>query len=230
MPLERSLAEVFHTFHDAVRDDMRKCIPAVVVAVHPDRQTVDVQPTVQNVLFDEFGNASHESLPGLSDVPIGVMRGGGFFVWLPVAVGDSVLLVFSDLSTDTWRASNGQKPSQPGWSGKHTPDSPFAIPCIAPDASFFADPNADPGKVIIGKDGSQAQIRLSATEIELGATHGGNMALAAKIDSLINVIVATYTASGTETGFAALVAALATWKGLNWVASPTVGSSLVKAQ
>jgi len=180
MPLSRSLAEVLGAHADNVKNDIRKILPGTVTAVHPDRQTVDVQIAVNNVIFDDIGQGYSEPAPSISDVPLCALRGGGMFVWVPVAIGDSVLVVFSDLSTDTWRSGDGSA-ADPGWLGKHTLDSPFAIPGIAPDAKFLADPQTDATKMIVGKDGGAAQIRISASGIELGHPATDAVALATKV-------------------------------------------------
>jgi hypothetical protein len=225
MPLERSMSEIFGAFGDALKNDIRKVIPATVTAVNPSRQTVDCQVAVHNILFDDLGNVVQDDAPAFSDVPLACMRGGGFLVWLPVTVGDSVLLVFSDLSTDTWRAGDGN-PQPPGWVGKHTTDSPFAIPAFAPDAKFLASP--DPNKVVIGKDGAAAQIKISATDIELGNAVTDAVGLASKIDSAVTTIV---------TAFNAHVHAVTTAPGTTGPpgvpispSPPSVASTLVKAQ
>lgn len=186
MPLPRSHAEILGAHRDALLNELRKCLPATVTAVHPSRQTVDVQLAVCNVVFDDAGNSYEEPAPSITDVPLGVARGGGFMVWVPVAVGDSVLLVFSDLSTDRWRAGDGT-PQPPGFAGKHTSDSPFAIPCCAPDAKYFGDPGTD--KVIIGQDGGQAQIRISSSDIELGVGATDFVGLANPTDAHLSSIV-----------------------------------------
>lgn len=192
MPFNRSLAEVLNAHGDTLRNEMRKCLPAVVVKVHPERQTVDVQITVKNPIFTEFEEVVYQDQPSIADVPVGVLRGGGFFVWIPVQVGDSVMLIFSDLSTDTWRASDGAKPVNPGWAGKHTIDSPFAIPWIAPDTKFLVDPSDEPNKLIIGKDGTNAQMRISASQVEFGPHPTDAAGLASKIDSAVSTIVAAF--------------------------------------
>ncbi len=227
MPLPRSHAEILGAHRDALLNEMRKCIPATVTAVNASAQTVDVQVAVSNVVFDEFGNGYEEPAPSITNVPLGFARGGGFMVWVPVAVGDSVLLVFSDLSTDRWRAGDGT-PQPPGFAGKHTLDSPFAIPCCAPDKKALHDPGTD--EVIIGQDSGQAQIRISASDIELGVGATAAVALCTLIDSFINVVTATYTPAGPETGFAAFITALSTWKLANWPLAATTGATLVKAK
>lgn len=190
-----------------------------MTAVHLDRQTVDVQIAVNNPIHDDLGTTYTEPAASISDVPVGVIRGGGFFVWVPVAIGDSVLLIFSDLSCDVWREGDGT-PQDPGFVGKHTIDSAFAIPCVAPDAKFFADPNSvgGNGKLIIGKDGSAAQIRLSATDIELGNNATDAVALASKVDNELQAIKTTLSSlAGASFG-------------TPYNPSGSVASTLVKAQ
>lgn len=148
-------------------------------------------------------------------------------VWVPVTVGDSVMLVFSDLSMDVWRASDGSKPVPPGWVGKHTADSPVAYPCVAPDSKALSSPSAD--KVIIGKDGGQAQIAISASAVELGASPTDFIALASLVDSNFNAVKAAFIAGGAgavplDGGHAAMAAAAA-----SFLPTPT-GSTLVKAK
>jgi hypothetical protein len=225
MPLPRTLAELFHVFADAIRHDIRKCVPATVTAVNPVEQTVDVQIAVNNLLFTDLGDFVEEPAVSLSDVPLGCLRGGGFLIWLPVAVGDSVLLVFSDLSTDTWRSGDGT-PHKPGFVGVHTSDSPFAFPMFAPDFKILQSPGAEAGSVIIGKDGSAAQIRITGSNIELGGPSGVPLtdfvALASKVDAAMTLIKThVHTgvlAGGAVTGPSPALAAIA----------PT-GSTLVKS-
>jgi hypothetical protein len=234
MPLPRSLAEIFGAFGDALKGDIRKCVPATITTVHADRQTVDVQVATNELLFDDMGNALSLPAPSFSDVPLACMRGGGFFVWMPVAVGDAVLLVYSDQSADTWRSGDGS-PQDPGFAGKHTADSPFAIPAFAPDAKMLTSPAGDAGKVIIGKDGGAAQIKISATDIELGASAGDAIALASKVDSdfksLINQMGAAMVPPITT--LPQVVAAVASLQALlvGPLAGgmPPVGSTLVKS-
>lgn len=220
MPLPRSTAEILAAHAEVIKNDIRKCVPATVTAVHPDRQTVDVQVAINNLVFDELGNAGSEPAPSISDVPLGVLRGGGMLVWIPVAAGDSVLLIFSDSSADTWRAGDGSA-QDPGFAGKHTLDSAFAIPMFAPDAKMMTSPNADPTKIIIGQDGGAAQIRISEADIELGAPATDFVAMAAKVLTELQKIQATLL-----TGTVAAAPGRVTF-GTPYTASP-VASTLVK--
>jgi hypothetical protein len=232
MAYERTLAEVFGAHADVLKNAIRKCLPGTVTAVNPAAQTVDVQIAVNNLLIDDNGAVYSEPAPGIAGIPLGVMRGGGFFVWVPVSVGDSVLVLFTDLSTDTWRAGNGQ-PVDPGFVGKHTMDSAFAIPCCAPDGMALVSPAA--GKLIIGKDGSSAQIKISATDIELGASVTDSVALASLVNSAISTIVTAFNShfhlapSGGAGGPTSTVA-LTIPPGTITPSPPSVASTLVKTQ
>lgn len=207
MPLNRGDSEILGAHADMVRNDIRKVDVGTVTAVYADRQTVDVQVCTNNPIHDANGNAFLEPAPSYSDVPLGCLRGGGFLVWMPVAQGDNVLLVYTDLSADTWRSGDGSV-QDPGFQGKHTRDSPFAIPMFAPDAKMMTSPPAGPNKIIIGQDGGTAQIRISASDIELGAPAGDFVALASKvahelaaISTALTTIVTTCPA-GAGTGTA----------------------------
>lgn len=192
MPFPRSPAEIFAAFMDAMKNETVKVRVATVTNVSLDRQTVDVQLCTNNPIFDEIGNVYTEPAPSISDVPYGILRGGGMMVSLPLEVGDAVLLLFSDLSTDVWRAGDGTA-QDPGFVGKHTFDSAFAIPMFDRDARFFVDPedSTAAGKLLIGKDGGAAQIRISTSAIELGNAVTDNVALSSKCDIEFNNIKLT---------------------------------------
>jgi hypothetical protein len=198
MPIPRTLPEILGAHADVLKSDIRKCIPATVTAVNAAKMTVDVQVAVNDVLFDPLGNAYSVAAPTIADVPLGVARGGKFFVWVPVSVGDSVLLIFSDLSADSWRLASSA-PTQgvdPVFLGRHTLDSAFAIPMFAPDSQALADPALDPTKIIIGRDGGP-EIKVSPAGIELGAAGAtppsDYVALASKVETELNAIKANIT-------------------------------------
>jgi hypothetical protein len=97
------------------------------------KQTPEVEISVREPVVDEDGAVATEALPLISDVPVLWPGGGGFHVHLPLAAGDHVLLVFSDLATGVWRSSGQQ--SDPGDLRRHHLSYCFAIPCVRPDSS-----------------------------------------------------------------------------------------------
>jgi hypothetical protein len=205
MPIPRTLPEILGAHADVLKSDIRKCIPATVTAVNAAKMTVDVQVAVNDVLFDPLGNAYSVAAPTIADVPLGVARGGKFFVWVPVSVGDSVLLIFSDLSADSWRLASSAPTEgvDPVFLGRHTLDSAFAIPMFAPDSQAFADPALDPTKIIIGRDGGP-EIKVSTAGIELGAAGAtppsDYVALASKVETELNAIASAMSALSSAVG------------------------------
>ena len=194
MPIEHSDIEIHLAAQDALRDDLRVALPCTVTAVHADSGTVDCQPAILNPLTDEDGRLSYETLPGLPGVPLACLRGGGFFLYLPVTVGDSVLVIFTDLSTDSWRAAQaGPQPVRPIVVGKHTAAGCYAIPCIAPDGAWLEQPRSSSGVVTIGKDNSDQQITISGTDIELGRGATDFVALASKVDTELGKIATAFS-------------------------------------
>ncbi len=206
MPVQRSLAEVLRAHGDALKSEIRKCLPGTVTAVDAAHQTVDVQLAINGVLFDELGTAVSVPAPSLSSVPLGVLRGGGFLVWVPVKVGDSVLVMFSDLSCDVWQDGPvGNAAVDPGWVGVHTHDSPFAIPMVSPAAGKLLDTLTD--QMVIGLDDSDQQIRISGSLVQLGAGATDFVALASKVatelgkiqTALTSIVTTCPAGSGTGT-------------------------------
>ena len=230
MPLPRSNAEILARHAEVIDHGHIKVRVATVTAVHPERQTVDVQLCQASPIFNELGDAFFEPAPGISDVPLATLRGNGMLLWMPVAVGDSVLLLFCDLSCDVWRAGDGT-PQAPGALSYHSYDSAFALPMIAPDAKALASPGADPTKIIIGTDSGPEQIKIGPGEIALGATAGDFVALASLVQTelgKISTALGSLVVTATDTVTSAAVTGTAV------ASSPyvpgSVASSLIKAQ
>ena len=213
---------------DAMKNETVKVRVATVTNVSLDRQTVDVQLCTNNPLFDEIGNVYTEPAPSISDVPYGILRGGGMMVSLPLEVGDAVLLLFSDLSTDVWRAGDGTA-QDPGFVGKHTFDSAFAVPMFDRDARFFVDPadSSAAGKLLIGKDGGAAQIRISTSAIELGNAVTDAIALASLVSGELTKVVNALGSLKCPNDGSGPIAVVATTP---YTTAGNVASTLVKAQ
>jgi hypothetical protein len=86
---------------------MWTALPALVVDVDLDAQTLSAQPAIQAVVRDKDNNTSNITLPILINVPIIFPRGGGFALTLPVQADDEVLIVFSSRCIDSWWQSGG---------------------------------------------------------------------------------------------------------------------------
>lgn len=122
--------------------DVHTGMPGEVVLVHTDdkskRQFVDVRPSLRRAVEtdDDSDDPSvpfvEEDLPILPRVPVGYPQGGGWFMSVPLAVGDFVWLMFAERSLDQFIASaakNRQRAVSTGDIGTHTLDGAFALPC-----------------------------------------------------------------------------------------------------
>lgn len=84
-----------------IKGNVNTNIPAKIVSVaeYGDRTFVNVIPTVN----DSFSDGSVAELPPILGVPVVINGGGGGQLSFPLAVGDDVLIVFSQRGLDNWK-------------------------------------------------------------------------------------------------------------------------------
>jgi len=88
-------------------------LPAIVVSVNLQSQTISAQPSIQGSVSDASGQVQFVNLPLLVDVPICFPKAGGFALTFPIASGDEVLIVFASRCIDSWWQSGGiQAPAE----------------------------------------------------------------------------------------------------------------------
>lgn len=176
---------------EAVRrtlSDLHTCMPGEVVAVRSDavnkRQFVDVLPMLQREIIDEDGEPRNEALPLLQMVPVAYMQGGGFFLSVPLRVGDSVLLLFAERSLDSWiqNATPGARtPVVPGDLSQHSLQGAIALPLgPAPRAGLLA-----------GVDGADLVIATTEGAVLARFTSAGFVTFAEGVNfvALANLVV-----------------------------------------
>lgn len=147
--------------------DLHTCMPGEVVAVRtgPDaRQFVDVLPMLKRAVIDEEGEPRDEALPLLQMVPVGYLQGGGFFLSVPLRIGDVVLLVFAERSLDSWieTASPGARtPATPGDLSTHSLQGAVALPYgPRPRAALLV--GVDAGDMVVGTSSGTILARFKA--------------------------------------------------------------------
>ena len=95
------------------------CLPGVVVAFDADAKRAEVQPAIDRMVLS--GNASVQvPHPVILDVPVVYPKGGGYAITFPLAVGDDVLLVFSQRGMSDFKerlsmsgvAASGSRPDR----------------------------------------------------------------------------------------------------------------------
>ena len=167
--------------------DVHTSMPAEVVRVHAGAnklQFVDVLPLLQRSVLNEDGELVDEALPVLPSVPVGYLQGGGFFISVPLAVGDIVTLIFAERSLDQWietAKKGGKSPVVPGDVSTHSLEGAIALPVgPAPRSALLNGVSAT--DLVIGHDGG-ARIHITpGGVIHLGDAAGADfVALAAKV-------------------------------------------------
>jgi len=149
--------------------DVHTCMPAEVVAVRTAardaRQFVDVLPLLQRAVIDADGVEVNEAYPMLQMVPVGYMQGGGFFVSLPLRIGDVVTVVFAERSLDSWIESaipGAHTPVVPGDLATHSLQGAIALPCgPAPRATLLE--GVDGADMVVGTDNGTILARFTPT-------------------------------------------------------------------
>jgi len=79
-------------------------IPAIVDSFSASDKTVDVTPALQKT----FEDGSKLYLPQIKGVPVIYPQAANFAIVFPIAVGDSVLLIFSQRSIERWKERGGK--------------------------------------------------------------------------------------------------------------------------
>lgn len=229
MALSVELPEILDAHHRAKMDEVHTALPGRIVAYYPATQTADVQPTIRRVSYAEDGTRADDEFPVLPHVPVCWPSGGGFFLSFPLAVGDHVLVVFSEGATGDWRVSGNT--SSPSEVTRHGLNGAFAIPGANPDAKALKDASAT--DIIIGKDNTNIQISINGSAITLGKGTADFVALSQKVDSAIAAIVAKFNAHThiiTMTAPAGAAGTAAVPAGPMAISTqPSVAATLVKA-
>lgn len=191
--------DVQSTFVRGALADLHTCMPAEVVAVREGKDArcfVDVLPQLQRAVVNEEGELVDEPYPVIPMVPVGYMQGGGFFVSVPIAVGDIVTLVFAERSLDSWieTAARGQRAAVvPGDLSMHSLEGAIAIPCgPAPRAALLA--GVDASDFVIGRTDGTVLLRLTAAGQAWFAEGADFVALASKVMAGLNKIQSTFDA------------------------------------
>lgn len=131
--------------------DVHTALPGRITSVDVPAGKCSVQPLLKRRYYD----GAPVNLPIVSGVPLLQFRAGNAFVSLPVKVGDTVMLVFSERSLDTWLSIGGLV--DPKDKRKHHLSDAVAIPGLYPFSSPPEGATAD--DIIIRNADSKVTIR-----------------------------------------------------------------------
>lgn len=162
MPVQTpSLAEVFSNFRESLMADLRVALPARVERYDSATQLVDVQPLLKESVAQEDGTTAAVRLPMITNVPVVFPGAGGMRITFPVAVGDTVLLVFADRSLDVWQTHGGE--TAPDDARRHHLTDAVAIPGLHANSAPHA--GADTALLTIGSDAGAEDMVATANRV-----------------------------------------------------------------
>jgi hypothetical protein len=167
-PLNPTLASVIRHAIDETVADLRVAMPARVERVDLSKGLLDAKPLVKDrVEIPGKKGTQVISIPVVTNVPVIWPGAGGMRVTFPIAVGDMVLLVFSDRSLDVWLAQGGEVDPQDA--RKHALSDAVAIPGLR-DFGHPWSGAADDGMTLGADDGMQLKITPSDAAFDGGST------------------------------------------------------------
>lgn len=203
----------------ATLSGLHTCMPGEVIRVHgaatPHRgQFIDVQPSLRRQVYDATDELIDEALPVIPMVPVAHLQGGGFYVAVPLQVGDFVTLVFAERSLDRWlevaRKGAGATVT-PGDVGMHPLDGAIALPTGPAPRTALLPGVSDTELVIGGPAGVMLRLRPDGS-IALAEGSGGPVAMAQLVAAELNRVKADLLAlkSATLTAITAVNGGLTT--------------------
>lgn len=193
--------------------ELHVAMPGRVERYDHATQTADVLPLVRHGARQPDGSTAMEDLPVIPTVPVLWPRAGGWFMAMPLAVGDTVQLLVNSAAIGHWRAGGGAV-TDPGDLRRHHLSHAVAIPGLATRAQRLKHaPPASHG-MVFGQDddgGTRVTIDSNGTiivtraatellrietngEVSLGGAVGAQfVALSNLVDARLGEIKAIFT-------------------------------------
>jgi len=190
MPEPVSLAEILEAFQRNVALSVHTSEPGMIVSYDSAKQTAHVQPVVKRCIVARDGSKTFETLPVLPNVPVQFPRGGGFAMSWPLSPGDFVQLHYSQKSISEWLGTG--EISEPMDSRLHGLSGAVAVPGVVPSAQTLSEDAGALESLVLGRDGEEAQVRIKAGEIKLGASASDFVALASKVAAELATLRSTF--------------------------------------
>lgn len=145
---------------DSVLLEINTMLICEVLQFYPDTQTVDVQPVITAKIVNDNGveiisrlgepvKVSEVLLPPLKGVPICYPRAGNFMITLPIAVGDTGMLIISSRDISAWKELGGQQAA--GLDLFNINDGVY-LPYVAAKTTAISDYSANALEIRAGND------------------------------------------------------------------------------
>lgn len=167
----------------------------IIRAFDPATQLANIEIAMKQVkVIQGDGTKILENYPLLMECPVFVLSGGGSFISLSVAPGDTCIVLFNDRNIDTW--VNSGLVAEPGTSRLHDMSDAFALVGIKPASAPITNYLADGIRIFFGTNAS-----IDMTDD--GITMNGNVTVKGLLSTEYagdTIVYNTHTHGGIEPG------------------------------
>lgn len=153
-----NLAELLKQAIDNRLLDVHTALIGRVQKYDAQTQLADIKP-----MLKRHTDLDEEDLPLLVDVPLLFPRAGGFFISLPIQVGDYVQVIFNESSIDDFLCESTSRIDS---TGRFTLQGAVALPGIYPLSKALA--GAHKANLVLGKD-KGIELHIDSDKIKLGS-------------------------------------------------------------
>ena len=173
-----SLRDVLNAERDSAFAAMNKVQIGTIVSYDATKQKAQVQLVNKRVVYNTPMTTSVVPpdpqllpYPVFVDVPVFVFSGGGSFLSMPIAAGDTCLVLFNDRDLDPW-CTNGTTGAAPNSTRMHSLADGIALVGLRPFSNPLAGISATD---IIFKHSSGDSLTLNGTLASLARANGTNI-------------------------------------------------------
>jgi hypothetical protein len=196
-----SLRDVLNSERDNAFAALNKVQIGTIVAYDATKQKAQVQLVNKRVVYNTPMTTSVVPpdpqlvpYPVFVDVPVFVFSGGGSFLSMPIAAGDTCLVLFNDRDLDPW-CTNGTTGAAPNSTRMHSLADGIALVGIRPFSHPLAGTSATD---IIVKHSSGDSLTLNGTLAGLARANGTNITAKDGSAEITTAAGATVKADGTK--------------------------------
>lgn len=173
-------------------EELHTAFPAKVQSYDATKQTADLVPLVKQPVLQPDGSSVLEDLPVLPSVPVLWPRAGKAFVSMPLAAGDTVLVLCCESATGSFRVSDGSSPQPPGDLRRFNLSHAVAIPGLFPRSKALTHASAT--DIVIGfDDGARVSIKTDGS-VHLATDTGTALAMASAVNDRLTKLQAAFDA------------------------------------
>ena len=169
MTTSNPISELELALRDAVDAGLLEthtAIPGIIQAYDAATQTADVQIVVSRMTRED---GTVQQIPILPNVPVVHPRSETAFIHMPIAPGDSVLIVFAERNIDDWRRN--AKPGDAPDDRRHHYSDAIALVGMFPDTKPMVLDSGDATKLVI-QSGDRKITLSDGGDILLGEVGG----------------------------------------------------------